>query len=60
MADEKAPEWKVIVTAQAKKRAELTDRLRAERLARDAAAPPAPQPQPKTRRAPRRAATRRG
>ena len=48
MAGDKAPEWKVIVDAKAKRDAELADKLRAARLARDAAAPPAP---PKPRRA---------
>ena len=57
MANEKTPEWKVIVDAQAKKQAEIAERLRAARIARDAAAPPAPQPKP---RVARRAAARRG
>lgn len=56
MATEKTPEWKTIVDAQAKKSAELTERLRAARVARDAAAPPA---EPKKRRAPARRSVRR-
>ncbi len=57
MASDKTPEWKVIVDAKAKRDAELAEKLRAARLARDAAAPPAA---PKPRRAPKKAATRRG
>ncbi len=56
MATEKPPAWKVIVDAQAKKSAELAERLRAARLARDAAAPPV---EPKKRRASPRTAIRR-
>jgi hypothetical protein len=55
MADEKTPEWKTIVDAKAKKMAEITDRLRAARLARDAAAPP---PEPKKRRPAAKSVTR--
>ena len=42
MAGDKAPEWKKIVDAQAKRNSDLTDKLRRARLARDAAAPPPP------------------
>lgn len=56
MADEKTPEWKTIIEAKAKKEAELAERLRAARLARDAAAPP---PAPKKRRAAAKPAARR-
>ena len=55
MANDKSPEWKTIIDAKAKRDAEITDRLRAARLARDAAAPPAP---PKARRPARKAVTR--
>ena len=56
MTDEKTPEWKTIIEAKAKKAAELAERLRAARLARDAAAPP---PEPKKRRPAAKAAARR-
>ncbi|HEX9462325.1 MAG TPA: hypothetical protein VGB82_06970 [Alphaproteobacteria bacterium] len=42
MANDKTPEWKTITDAKAQKDAALTDKLRAARLARDAAAPPPP------------------
>jgi len=48
MADEKkVPEWKTITDAKARQSAALSEKLRAARLARDAAAP-APEP-PKKR-----------
>jgi len=48
MASKKAPEWKTIVDAKAKRDSDLMEKLRRARLARDAAAPPPP---PKRRRA---------
>lgn len=58
MANDKTPEWKVITDAKALKDAALTDKLRAARLARDAAAPPPPVAA-KKRPAVKRAAARR-
>ena len=57
MASKKAPEWKTIVDAKAKRDSDLTEKLRRARLARDAEAPPPPQ---KPRRAVPKRANQRG
>lgn len=57
MTAEKTPEWKLITEAKARKDAALSEKLRAARLARDAAAPPAEEQ--KKRKAPTRASGRR-
>ena len=49
MAD-KVPEWKQIMDSQQAKAADRENKLRAARLARDAAMPPPPPPAPKKAR----------
>ena len=52
MADDKKPEWKQIMDQQRNRLDDRTEKLKAARLARDAALPPEP---PKKVRAPRKA-----
>ncbi len=52
--DKKVPEWKVITDTKARQSAALSEKLRAARLARDAAAPP---PEPPKKRASRARST---
>lgn len=50
MAD-KSPEWKQILDQQRSKQADRSDKLRAARLARDAALPPVPVKKPRAKKA---------
>lgn len=50
-ADSKVPEWKQILDSQRAKLDSRSDKLRAARLAAEAAAPPPPPPAPKRSRA---------
>lgn len=54
MADaQKTPEWKQIVETKMRKEADLATKLRAARLARDAAAPPPPEKKKARKAAPK-------